>query len=108
MFWYRFSSLCTENGKSPNAVAKELNIPSGSVTAWKNGATPRNATLLKIASYFGVSVDFLSGNDQKEKLTIPEKGELTAEQIKAIEKIKNMPPEELAKKLPALVAVLDM
>lgn len=69
MFWDRFSDLCLSVGKAPNTVAKELNIPSGSITAWRNGAEPRNKTIAKIAEYFGVSVNFLLGSEQKEKPT---------------------------------------
>lgn len=63
MFWNIFFSLCTEKGRSPNAVAKELSIASGTVTAWKNGKVPHHGTLLKLASYFGVTVDYLLGNE---------------------------------------------
>lgn len=63
MFWNIFFSLCAEKGRSPNAVAKELSIASGTVTAWKNGKVPHHGTLLKLASYFGVTVDYLLGNE---------------------------------------------
>ncbi len=59
MFWNRFSDLCLSVGMSPNAVAKELKIPSGSITAWKNGVTPRPLTVKKIADYFGVNVEYV-------------------------------------------------
>lgn len=68
MFWEIFSKLCSQRGKSPNAVAKELKISSGSVTNWKNGTIPNNSALLKLANYFNVSVDYLLG---KEDATIP-------------------------------------
>ncbi len=61
MFWEIFLSLCQQKGESPNAVAKKLSISSGAVTFWKKGKVPHHGTLLKIAEYFGVSVDFLLG-----------------------------------------------
>lgn len=70
MFWSKFSALCADHGKSPNAVAKDLGIPSGSVTAWKTGTEPRNKTLVKIANYFGVATSFfVDAEDKKEKPT---------------------------------------
>jgi len=42
---------------------RELGISGGSVTNWKSGAVPHDATLRKIADYFGVTVDELLGND---------------------------------------------
>lgn len=59
MFWTQFEALCARCGKSPNAVAAELEIPSGSITAWRKGTQPRNSTVKKIADYFDVTVQYL-------------------------------------------------
>lgn len=65
MFFDQFKLLCDQKSLSPNRVAKELNISSGSVTAWKkDGVVPNTKTLLKIADYFDVRVDYLLGNDK--------------------------------------------
>lgn len=64
MFWSVFVGLCAKRGVSPNAVAKELALSSGSVTSWKGGAIPRPTTIKKIADYFSVSPDlFLAETD---------------------------------------------
>lgn len=64
MFWSVFVGLCAKRGVSPNAVAKELALSSGSVTSWKGGAIPRPTTIKKIADYFAVSPDlFLAKTD---------------------------------------------
>lgn len=67
----KFDSLCAKIGKSPSAVAIELGIAKSTVSGWKsgrNGAT--NATLKKIADYFGVTVEYLLG-EQTEKAPAP-------------------------------------
>ena len=64
MFWDNYVKLCGNNNKSPNGVANELNLSSGSITAWKKGAVPRAATLQKIADYFSVSVAYLLDEDE--------------------------------------------
>lgn len=69
MFWENFVALCDKNGTKPNPVAKELGISSGSVTFWKKGKVPHHSTLIKIANYFGVSVDYLL-TGQKETPTV--------------------------------------
>ena len=61
MFWDRLIELCNQRGISPNFVAKELGITSGTVTSWKKGGVPRDTTMKKIADYFGTSVSYLSG-----------------------------------------------
>lgn len=59
-FFERFTELCKERGETPNSVAREIGASSGSVTAWKRGTEPRNATLTKLADYFGTTVDYLT------------------------------------------------
>ena len=67
-FWEIFYNLCTINGVAPNTVAKELGISSGSITWWKKGErNPSQRALKSIADYFGVSVSYLLGNEEKEK-----------------------------------------
>lgn len=107
MFWNTFLALCSERGVSPNAVAAELGKSSGSVTAWKNGAVPRETTLRKIADYFGVSVDLLIG---REQVDVPTRvgEELSAEQIRAIEKIKALNAEDFSKVSSAVEALLNI
>lgn len=72
MFWERFYSLCIDNGTKPNAVAKQLGFSSAVCTQWKQrGTTPKFEYLYKIAAYFGVSVDYLSGNSPDISPTDP-------------------------------------
>ena len=65
MFWENFVNLCNSVGKSPNGIAKDINVSSGAITSWKKGKVPHHSTLLKIANYFNVSVDYLlTGNNE--------------------------------------------
>ncbi len=67
-FFEQYSRLCKERGMSANGAAKEIGLPSSSVTNWKQGRTPRLDKVEKIAEYFGVSADYLLGyTDEKEK-----------------------------------------
>lgn len=106
-FWNVFLKLCNEIGKSPNAVAKELDISSGSISAWKNeNRQPQNRILKTIADYFDVSVEYLLGNtdiknEQKEKSPLPntDKEDVILELFKAmpIEKQKEIIVEYMSK-----------
>ena len=64
MFWEIFLSLCYKRGVTPTHVVKEAKIAAGSVTKWKNGIMPRQPTIKRIADYFGVSVEYLLGNEK--------------------------------------------
>ena len=76
MFWENFLILCNKKGESPNTVAKNIGIASGTITNWKNGIIPRSSAIKKVAEYFGVSVEYLLG---KEKESTPSNDERSAE-----------------------------
>lgn len=61
MFWQKFEKLCAVKGSKPNPVAAEIGIGSATLTKWKNGTIPNGETLIKVAKYFNVSVDYLLG-----------------------------------------------
>lgn len=60
-FWENYYKICKSIGKSPNKVAEDLKIASGTVSAWKKGSPPNSERLVAIADYFGVSTDYLLG-----------------------------------------------
>ena len=63
-----FTKLCAEKGESPTTVCKRLGYSNAVYSQWTDDTIPRNSTLIKIADYFGVTVDYLLGKtDQKEK-----------------------------------------
>jgi transcriptional regulator with XRE-family HTH domain len=66
MFYDLFCRLCQEKGVSPTRATIEIGLSRTIGTKWKKtGATPQGDTLQKIADYFGVSVDYLLGNEEK-------------------------------------------
>jgi len=69
MFFTVVQKLCNEKGISISQLALNLKISKSNITNWKNGSTPRADKLEKISAYFGVSTDYLLGNEQKEKPT---------------------------------------
>ena len=76
MFYDNFLELCNSVGEKPSAVALKLGISKATVSNWKrrkNGAT--DATALKIANYFGITVDELKTGIKKEP-SIPTDEEL--------------------------------
>lgn len=63
------SALCSEKGIKPGRMCNDLGISRGAITDLKAGRKQSLSaeTLSKIANYFDVSVDYLLGNEQKEK-----------------------------------------
>ncbi|CAK7025046.1 MAG: hypothetical protein EUB_02297 [Eubacterium sp.] len=59
----RFALLLAENNVTPYRVSKDTGIATATLSDWKNGrSTPKNDKLQKIADYFNVSLDWLTGN----------------------------------------------
>lgn len=67
MFWDTIQELCAKRSTKPTTVVKELGLSTSMPTQWKAGRIPNGSTLQKLADYFGVSVDYLLGNAEKEK-----------------------------------------
>ena len=96
MFWDNFVRLCNQAGKYPNTVAAEVGVKStGTVTGWKNGANPRQAVLLKLADYFGVTVDYLL-NAEKENPTAQGDGvdTITEKEVRMLKWFRSLPEEK--------------
>lgn len=60
-FYERFVGLCNKVGKTPSRVAMEVGLSKPTVNRWKNGSSPTDATAMKVAEYFGVSLQELTG-----------------------------------------------
>lgn len=62
MFKEIFIRLCNEKGVAPTVVCKSVGLSDAAFSKWTDESVPRRATLMRIADYFGVSVDYLLGN----------------------------------------------
>ena len=61
-----FLPLCASTGKKPTVVAQDLGFSRSVVSNWKiRGSFPTDTTLVRIADYFGVSVDSLKGKKEQ-------------------------------------------
>ena len=96
--------MCNKVGKSPSAVAIEIGLSKPSVHRWKNGGRPTDATISKIASYFGVSVDYLLGNEKSP--TIKNDNGVTKVKADIIKKVMQMSDAEL-QKLDLLLQIVE-
>lgn len=78
VFYDIYCELCANNGLTPSGAAAKIGFNRASVTVWKNtGKAPKQELLLKIADYFGVSTDYLLGNEPKEEPLVNGDKELT-------------------------------
>lgn len=64
--------LCKKSGFEISNLGEKIGIgiTKGSISKWKNGAVPRANTIKAISDYFGVSVEYLTSDDEDKK-TVP-------------------------------------
>lgn len=61
----RFERLAKNKGVTPYKISKDTGVPQPTLSDWKNGkSTPKADKLMKLAEYFGVSVDYLMGTEK--------------------------------------------
>ena len=98
MFYNNYVNLCNIKGLSPSAAAEAMGFKRSVVSRWSKGTQPRQATLQKIADYFGVTVEYLSGDadEQKEKPGQIPLAELSEEKQQLIKVVLEMTDERAA------------
>ena len=63
----KFEELLKKNNVTAYRVAKETGVTTATLTSWKQGKyTPKREKLQKIADYFGVSVEYFTGEEPIE------------------------------------------
>lgn len=62
----KFNELLQTSGLTAYKVAKETGVSRSTLAAWKKGEyTPKIDKLKKIADYFGVSIQYLTGENNE-------------------------------------------
>lgn len=85
MFYDRFKALCDQRGVSCNRAAIEMGLSNATPTSWKKrGLTPKADTLAIIANYFGVSVDYLLGEETEAKKPLVNDDEELTEMLEVL------------------------
>jgi transcriptional regulator with XRE-family HTH domain len=104
-----FERLLKEYGITPYRVSKETGVPQSTLSDWKNGkGVPKVDKLKAIADYFHVSVDYLLGNEQKEKPVVPDNDGLDPLDKRIIELLHSLTPENQEIALAQLDAMLKI
>lgn len=105
----RLLLLCEERGIKGGRMCVDLGISKSLMTDLKSGRKKSiNAeTAQKIASYFGVSVGYLLGEEEQKKSTIPEDDGLSESQKALIDFARSASPEKAAKVLRLMQVALE-
>jgi transcriptional regulator with XRE-family HTH domain len=77
MAYERIWLLMMKNNMNKLELSKKVGVSTGNLSDWSNGKTnPNLTTMIKIADYFGVSLDYLCGRDDRYPDPSPESLEL--------------------------------
>lgn len=71
MFKNNFIKFCNNKGVPPTVVCQKLGLSSAAFSKWTDESVPRKATLMKIADYFGITVEQLLA-EPEEPTRIPD------------------------------------
>ncbi|MBR1763056.1 MAG: helix-turn-helix transcriptional regulator [Eubacterium sp.] len=95
-FIKRLKALMAEKKVTKAEISKELHIGVNQIKYWEDkGNTPDGATLIKLADYFGVSVDYLLGKTDKKNKTVADERSLTEAEKEIIAATADMTEDEL-------------
>lgn len=64
VFFDRLKLLCEEKSVSVYKACTDIGLNRSAVNKWKAGGSPRGSVVAKFADYFGVSTDYLLGNEK--------------------------------------------
>ena len=101
----RIISLCKERGITGGKLCTDLHMSKGTLTDLKMGRQTgiSAAKAQKIASYFGVSVGYLLGEEKKEQ---PTESGLSIKKKEFIQKIENMTDAQI-ERLEQILALVE-
>ena len=67
LFSERVKKLRLDNKMTMDELAQKLNITKSRISMWENnGTVPREDVLIQLSKLYGVSIDYLLGNEEQE------------------------------------------
>ena len=105
----RLSDLCNEKGVKGGRMCTDLSISKSLMTDLKSGRKKGvNAeTAQKIASYFGVSVGYLLGEEEKEEKPTVNDDELSENMKLLIDFAKSVPEDKVELVLKVMKSIVE-
>lgn len=105
----RIIDLCKERGVSGSRMCLDLGLSKSTLSDMKNGRTKgvSTNTAQKIASYFGVSVGYLLGEEEKEEKPTVNDDELSENMKKLMDFAKAVPEDKQELAIRLLQTILE-
>ncbi len=105
---YKIKELRKQNSITAKKLGEAVNVAESTISLYESGKrSPDYATLIKIADYFNVSLDYLLGRETEKTEQPTEYGELSAEKKALIDFALGVPEEKAKQVLRVLKAIVE-
>lgn len=94
-FYKRYCELCASKGMSASGVASAIGLSNAAANGWKKGKLPNDTTLAKLSAYFGVTVEYLKGEETKKDPAT--NGEVSPEKRELLDLIDSLSDDQCGK-----------
>lgn len=86
--------LRIEHGQTQTELAKVFNVAQRTIHAWENNLQePSIDTIIKIAKFYNVSINYLYGLEEEDGRVIIQEPELPSDEKKILEEYRALSPE---------------
>ena len=104
-----FEQLLQKYGYSVYKVSKDTGIPQTTLYSWKkNNSKLAGDTAKILANYFGVSIDYLMGEDEEKENEFEIKDSVEMKAILLCRKVEGVSPEEKEMLLKQFESTIDL
>lgn len=94
-FYKRYCDLCAKAGMSASGVASAIGLSNAAANGWKKGKLPNDTTLARLSEYFGVTVEYLKGEETKKDPAT--NGEVSPEKRELLDLIDSLSDDQCGK-----------
>ncbi len=94
-FYKRYCELCANKEMSASGVASAIGLSNAAANGWKKGKLPNDTTLAKLSAYFGVTVEYLKGEETKKDPAT--NGEVSPEKRELLDLIDSLSDDQCGK-----------
>lgn len=94
MFWQTFRRLCVEADQTTEKAARGIGVRRETLNGWRHGAMPQERTLRKIADYFGLSMDDIMLEVDRDLPEGPGEFPLSELEVRIIRATRRLSPEQ--------------
>lgn len=97
MFKNNFEILCNKKGVAPCKACADIGLSNAIYSNWTDTSVPRKTTLLKLAEYFGVTIDDLLADEppQIQEKPVEEPDELNEDMKIIADLVSKIDPDRL-------------